>query len=108
MPEEIKAYKRILVLIYLSVISLLLLTVMEIGFFFLYNAKLHPFAAILESEGELLLINNSFRFHEIFLLDITEMKQVDDEDQITHKSLEALDSSSSSSRYDSVENGKHQ
>ena len=35
------------------------------------------------------------------------MKQVDDEDQITDKSLEALDTSSSSSRYDLVENGKH-
>ena len=51
LPEELEAYNLILVLVYVSTLCLLFLTIMELGFFYLYNGKFHPFASILELEG---------------------------------------------------------
>ena len=51
MPEEITAYNLVIFLIFSSHSCLLILTIMEILFFWLYNSKFHPFRMILLSEG---------------------------------------------------------
>ena len=60
LPEELEAYNLIIVLVCVSTLCLLFLTIMELGFFCLYNGKFHPFASILEFEGELLFSYHYF------------------------------------------------
>ena len=51
LPEETKAYNLIIWLICSSHSCLLLLTIIEMICFFLYNSKYHPFKMILQIEG---------------------------------------------------------
>ena len=55
LPEETDAYNLIICLICASHSCLLLLTIFEMIFFYLYNSKFHPFKMILQPEGILLL-----------------------------------------------------
>ena len=46
-PEEYKAYMQIIWMIYLGYTLLVVLTVVQIVSFYLYNGRFHPFAAII-------------------------------------------------------------
>ena len=55
LPEEIDVYNLVLCLIFSSHVILLLLTMMELYFFYLYNSKFHPFCRILIKEGSIFI-----------------------------------------------------
>ena len=63
LPEEKNAYNLIIGLIYSSHSCLLLLTIIEMICFFLYNSKYHPFKMILQIEGISMIYLGIFVFY---------------------------------------------
>ena len=51
-PEEIKAYERIQSMIIIGYSSLLVLTVIQITSYYLYNGRFHPFALIVKRSNQ--------------------------------------------------------
>ena len=59
-PEEIEAYKQIQWMIGLSYSLLLLLTLVQIVTYYLYNGRFHPFALIVMPEQGKVSVYDSF------------------------------------------------
>ena len=60
-PEEIEAYEQIQWMIGLSYSLLLLLTLVQIATYYLYNGRFHPFAMIVMPEQGKVSIYDSFQ-----------------------------------------------